>query len=158
MVVVFLYGQMAGSINKVIIVGNVGKDPEIRTSQDGSKFASIVAATSESWKDKITGEKKEKTEWHRIVIFNPQLAEIVEKYVAKGSKIYVEGQLQTRKWQDNAGVERYTTEVVISRFKGEIALLDRRGGDRSMDEFSPSDGGGSNIPMDNGAIDDEIPF
>lgn len=151
---------MAGSVNKVMILGNVGRDPEIRTSQDGSKFASLAIATSDAWKDKITGEKKERTEWHRVVIFNPQLAEIVEQYVSKGSKIYVEGQLQTRKWQDNAGIERYTTEVVVSRFKGELALLDRRSGVRQDD--MPDDSGmigqSQQSQISDSEIDDEIPF
>lgn len=150
---------MAGSVNKVMILGNVGRDPEIRTSQDGSKFASLAIATSDAWKDKITGEKKERTEWHRVVIFNPQLAEIVEQYVSKGSKIYVEGQLQTRKWQDNAGIERYTTEVVVSRFKGELALLDRRSG---RQDDMPDDSGmisqSQQPQMGDSEIDDEIPF
>lgn len=151
---------MAGSVNKVMILGNVGRDPEIRTSQDGSKFASLAIATSDAWKDKITGEKKERTEWHRVVIFNPQLAEIVEQYVSKGSKIYVEGQLQTRKWQDNAGIERYTTEVVVSRFKGELALLDRRSGVRQddMPDDSGMTGQSQQSQISDSEIDDEIPF
>lgn len=153
--------SVAGSVNKVIILGNVGRDPEIRTSQDGSKFASLAVATSEAWKDKITGERKEKTEWHRIVIFNPQLAEIVEKYVSKGTKLYVEGQLQTRKWQDNTGADRYTTEVVVSRFRGELALLDRRGGDdrQAPDGFSPAhEPVDSQVQPTEMSVDDEIPF
>lgn len=147
---------MAGSINKVIILGNVGRDPEIRTSQDGSKFANLAVATSDSWKDKITGERKEKTEWHRVVVFNPQLAEVIEKYVSKGSKLYIEGQLQTRKWQDNTGAERYTTEIVVPRFKGELALLDRKNSDR--DDFSSNDAPQSMPVVDESTIDDEIPF
>lgn len=151
---------MAGTVNKVIIVGNVGKEPEIRTAQDGSKFASFVVATSDVWKDKLTGERKEKTEWHRVVVFNQQLAEIVEKYVSKGSKVYLEGQLQTRKWQDNSGQERYTTEVVITRFKGEIALLDRKSSEqtRSDDDFITEKSNSSNISDSIDSIDDEIPF
>ncbi|MDR0633058.1 MAG: single-stranded DNA-binding protein [Holosporales bacterium] len=117
---------MAGSINKVIVVGNVGKDPEIRTIQDGSKMASFSIATSELRKDKVTGERIEKTEWHRIAVFNDHFADIVERFVKKGSKLYVEGQLQTRKWTDAQGIERYTTEIVVSKFKGEVALLDAR--------------------------------
>lgn len=151
---------MAGTVNKVIIVGNVGKEPEIRTAQDGSKFASFVVATSDVWKDKLTGERKEKTEWHRIVVFNQQLADIVEKYVFKGSKVYLEGQLQTRKWQDNSGQERYTTEVVITRFKGEIALLDKKSSEqlRPDDDFPSEKSNASTMPDSIDSIDDEIPF
>lgn len=127
---------MSGSVNKVILIGNVGKDPEIRTLQNGGKVANLSIATSESWKDKSTGEKKEKTEWHRVVVFGP-LAEIVEKYVKKGSKIYVSGSLQTRKWTDKDGVEKYSTEVVLQGFGGELTLLDsRKGGD---DQSAPAD-------------------
>jgi len=118
---------MAGSVNKVILVGNLGRDPEVRYSQDGGKIVNFSMATSESWKDRQTGERKEKTEWHRIVIFNPNLAEIAERYLHKGSKCYVEGQLQTRKWTGNDGVEKYTTEITLSRFRGELTLLDSRG-------------------------------
>jgi single-strand DNA-binding protein len=141
---------MAGSINKVILVGNLGKDPEVRAMQDGTKVVSFSVATSESWKDKISGEKKDKTEWHRVVVFNPNLAEVCEKYLHKGSKVYVEGQLQTRKWQDQqTGTDKYTTEVVLSRFRGEITMLDSR-----------SDGDGGAAAMDSKAsgIDDDIPF
>ena len=119
---------MAGSINKVILVGNLGKDPEIRTAQDGSKIASFSIATSDVWKDKVSGERKDKTEWHRIVVFNSNLCDICEKYLHKGSKVYIEGQLQTRKWQDQTGNDRYTTEVVLGKFRGELALLDSKGG------------------------------
>lgn len=115
---------MAGTVNKVILIGNVGKDPEIRSFQNGGRVASFSVATSEQWKDKSTGEKKERTEWHRISVMNDKLVEIVEKYVRKGSKIYLEGQLETRKWTDKDGVEKYTTEVVIRPFRGEITLLD----------------------------------
>ncbi len=148
---------MAG-VNKVIIIGNVGKDPEIRQMQDGFKIANFSVATSESWKDKVSGERKERTEWHRIAVMNERLSEIVEKYVRKGSKLYIEGQLQTRKWTDQAGMERYTTEVVIGRFKGEITMLDSRnaGGDfestphnQSQQSFEPE------MPA---SIDDEMPF
>lgn len=114
---------MSGSVNKVILIGNCGKDPEIRTMQNGSKVANVSIATSESWKDKATGEKKEKTEWHRVVIFGA-LADIVERYVKKGSKIYVSGSLQTRKWTDKDGAEKYSTEVVLQGFGGELTLLD----------------------------------
>lgn len=119
---------MAGSVNKVILIGNLGRDPEIRTMQDGKKVANLNLATSESWKDKATGERKEKSEWHRVVIFG-QLAEIAEKYCKKGSKIYVSGSLQTRKWADQAGVEKHSTEVVLQGFGGELTLLDSKGGD-----------------------------
>ena len=115
---------MAGSINKVILVGNLGRDPEIRSTQDGMRIANLAVATSETWRDKMSGERKERTEWHRVVIFNERLAEIAEKYLKKGSKVYVEGALQTRKWTDNSGQERYTTEVVLQRFRGELTMLD----------------------------------
>jgi single-strand DNA-binding protein len=119
---------MAGSVNKVILVGNLGRDPEIRSTQDGMRIANLNLATSESWRDRVSGERKERTEWHRVVIFNERLAEIAEKYLRKGSKVYVEGQLQTRKWQDQQGQERYSTEVVLTRFKGELTMLDGAGG------------------------------
>ena len=138
---------MAGSVNKVILVGNVGRDPEIRAAQDGSKIANLSIATSESWKDKVTGERKDRTEWHRVVVFNPQISEFVEKYVTKGVKLYIEGHLQTRKWNDQSGAERYTTEVVITRFKGEISILDSKN-DNSANYADPS-------PKD---LNDDIPF
>ena len=119
---------MAGSVNKVILVGNLGRDPEIRSTQDGTRIATLNLATSETWRDRASGERKERTEWHRVVIFSEGLAEIAEKYLRKGSKIYVEGQLQTRKWQDQQGQERYTTEVVLNRFRGELTMLDGAGG------------------------------
>lgn len=131
---------MATSVNKVILIGNLGKAPEIRHGNDGTKIASFSIATGESWKDKNTGERKEKTEWHRIVVFNDKLADIVEKYVQKGSRIYVEGQLQTRKWTDQQGVERYTTEIVLSRFRGEITLLDSKSSGGSDSAYSDSFG------------------
>src|SRR5207249_4133722 len=115
---------MAGSVNKVILVGNLGRDPEIRSTQDGTRIANLNLATSESWRDRATGERKERTEWHRVAIFNDRLVELAEKYLKKGSKIYVEGQLQTRKWTDQQGQERYTTEIVLSRFRGELTMLD----------------------------------
>lgn len=115
---------MAGSVNKVILIGNVGKDPEVRSFQNGGRVASFSVATSENWKDKATGEKKDRTEWHRISVMNDKLVEIVERYVKKGSKLYLEGQLETRKWTDRDGIEKYTTEVVIRPFRGEITLLD----------------------------------
>lgn len=122
---------MAGSVNKVILIGNLGRDPEVRQSQDGFKIISLSVATSESWRDKATGERKERTEWHRVVIMNERIAEIAEKYLKKGSKVYLEGQLQTRKWTDQQGQERYTTEVLLSRFRGELTLLDSRSGSDS---------------------------
>jgi single-strand DNA-binding protein len=115
---------MAGSVNKVILVGNLGRDPEMRSTQDGMRIANLRIATSDTWRDKMSGERKERTEWHSVVIFNERLAEIAEKYLKKGSKIYVEGALQTRKWTDNSGQERYTTEVVLQRFRGELTMLD----------------------------------
>ncbi len=121
---------MAGSVNKVILVGNLGRDPEIRSTQDGMRIANLAVATSESWRDKMSGERKERTEWHRVVIFNERLAEIAEKYLKKGAKVYVEGALQTRKWTDNSGQERYSTEVVLQRFRGELTMLDGAGGAR----------------------------
>lgn len=142
---------MVGSLNKVTIIGNLGKDPDIRFMPDGSRVASFSIATSESWKDKGTGERKDRTEWHRIVIFNDRLAEVVERYVKKGTKLYVEGQLQTRKWTDQTGVERYTTEVIIGKFRGDFVILDAK--KPGMDNETRTDEPPSDIPMD-----DEIPF
>jgi single-strand DNA-binding protein len=122
---------MAGSVNKVILIGNLGADPEIRRTQDGRPVANLRLATSESWKDKNTGERREKTEWHRVVIFNENLCRIAEQYLKKGSKVFIEGALQTRKWQDQSGQERYSTEVVLQGFRGELTLLDRAGGGAS---------------------------
>ena len=118
---------MAGSVNKVILIGNLGKDPEIRTSQDGTKIVNLTLATSETWNDRASGERKERTEWHRVVIFNDRIGDVAERYLKKGAKVYVEGSLQTRKWTDQSGQERYTTEVVIGRFRGELTMLDTRG-------------------------------
>ncbi|MEI7932497.1 MAG: single-stranded DNA-binding protein, partial [Alphaproteobacteria bacterium] len=115
---------MAGSVNKVILIGNLGKDPEIRTLPSGEKIANLTLATSEQWRDKNSGEKKEKTEWHRVVIFNENIAKVAENYLKKGAKVYIEGSLQTRKWTDNAGVEKYSTEVVLQKFRGELTMLD----------------------------------
>ncbi len=129
---------MAGSINKVILVGNLGRDPEIRSTQDGMRIANLAVATSETWRDKMSGERKERTEWHRVVIFNERLAEVAEKYLKKGSKVYVEGALQSRKWTDNSGQERYTTEVVLQRFRGELTMLD---GARGAGGGPPTEGG-----------------
>src|SRR3712207_1680245 len=119
---------MAGSVNKVILVGNLGKDPEIRRMGSGEPVVNLSVATSESWRDKTSGERKEKTEWHRVVIFNENIARVAEQYLKKGSKVYLEGQLQTRKWTDQSGQEKYTTEVVLQRFRGELTILDSRGG------------------------------
>lgn len=131
---------MAGSINKVILIGNLGRDPEIRQTNDGTKVASLSVATSENWKDRSSGERRERTEWHRVVIFNDRLVEVVERFIKKGSKVYVEGALQTRKWTDNTGQERYTTEVVLQKFRGELTMLDGRPG--AGGEFEGDDGGG----------------
>ncbi len=122
---------MAGSVNKVILVGNLGKDPEIRSTQDGSKIVNLTLATSDTWNDRASGERKERTEWHRVVIFNDRVADVAERFLKKGAKIYVEGSLQTRKWTDQQGQERYTTEVVIGRFNGQLTMLDGRSGGES---------------------------
>jgi single-strand DNA-binding protein len=131
---------MAGSVNKVILVGNLGKDPEVRSTQDGTKIVNLTLATSETWNDRASGERKEKTEWHRVVIFNDRVADVAEKYLKKGAKIYVEGSLQTRKWTDQSGQDRYTTEVVIGRFNGNLTMLDTRSGGGG--EMGDSGGGG----------------
>jgi len=156
---------MAGSVNKVILIGNLGRDPEIRSTQDGTRIANLSVATSESWKDKTSGERKEKTEWHRVAIFNDRLVDIVEKYLHKGSKIYLEGQLQTRKWTDKEGQEKYTTEVVLQRYRGELTMLDGRGGEgggAGAGSSEPSnDGGGERGGRKSGGgaeLDDDIPF
>jgi single-strand DNA-binding protein len=117
---------MAGSVNKVILVGNLGRDPEVRHTQDGQKIVHLALATSERWRDRNTGEQRDRTEWHRVVIFNERLGEVAEKYLSKGRSVYIEGQLQTRKWQDQSGQERYTTEIVLQRFRGELVLLGGR--------------------------------
>lgn len=119
---------MAGSVNKVILVGNLGRDPEVRNTQDGSKIVNLALATSETWNDKASGERKERTEWHRVVIFNDRVADVAERFLKKGAKVYVEGSLQTRKWTDQGGQERYTTEIVIGRFNGQLTMLDGRAG------------------------------
>ncbi len=118
---------MAGSVNKVILVGNLGRDPEVRTMQDGRKVVQLSIATSESWKDRTTGERKERAEWHRVVIFNDRLGDVAERFLKKGAKVYLEGQLQTRKWTDQSGQEKYTTEVVLQQYRGELTMLDGRG-------------------------------
>jgi len=154
---------MAGSVNKVILVGNLGRDPEVRSTQDGTKVANLSVATSENWRDKNSGERRERTEWHRVVIFNERLAEVAEKYLRKGSKVYLEGQLQTRKWTDQSGTEKYTTEVVLQRFRGELTMLDGRGGaPADAGEGGVSEpamgGGGRSGGGGGGELDDDIPF
>ncbi|MCP2083095.1 UNVERIFIED_ORG: single-strand DNA-binding protein [Methylorubrum zatmanii] len=133
---------MAGSVNKVILVGNLGRDPETRRLSSGDPVVNLRIATSESWKDKASGERKEKTEWHSVVIYNDNLAKVAEQYLRKGSKVYIEGQLQTRKWTDQSGAEKYTTEVVLQRFRGEMTILDGRGGGGGGDFAGEDDGGG----------------
>lgn len=154
---------MSGSVNKVILVGNVGRDPEVRNTQSGQKIVNLSLATSERWRDKQSGESRERTEWHRVVIFNERLAEVAERYVSKGSLLYIEGQLQTRKWQDQSGQERYSTEVVLQQYRGQLELL---GGAREAQASAPSgpypargDAGSSRRdPGQNDDLDDEIPF
>ena len=167
---------MAGSVNKVILIGNLGRDPEIRSMQNGGKVCNLSIATSESWKDKQTGERKEKTEWHRVVIFNENLITVAERYLKKGAKVYLEGQLETRKWADQSGAEKYSTEVVLRQFRGELTMLDGRegggggaysgGGDdygapaqRESPRPAPAMGGGGGFgPAPGPDLDDEIPF
>ena len=168
---------MAGSLNKVMLIGNLGRDPESRSFQNGGKVVSLNIATSESWKDRATGERKEKTEWHSVQIFNENVGRIAEQYLRKGSKVYIEGQLQTRKWQDKNGVDKYTTEIVIQNFNGTLTLLDGRneggsgggggqgGGwnqDRGNAGGSSAGGGYADAPSGGGAfdadLDDDVPF
>jgi single-strand DNA-binding protein len=172
---------MAGSVNKVIIVGNLGRDPEVRSFQNGGKVVNLNIATSETWRDKSSGERKERTEWHRVSILNEPLAKVAEQYLKKGSKVYIEGQLETRKWQDQSGAEKYSTEIVLRPYRGELTLLDGRegggsgggGGGGYDDRDSGYDGGGSGggyggggggrAPAGGGGggrsdMDDEIPF
>ncbi len=147
------------SINKVILVGNVGQDPEIRSTQDGREIANFSLATSESWKDKNTGEKKEKTEWHRVVVFSQGLTSIVKNYVKKGSKLYIEGSLQSRKWTDNQGVEKYTTEIVLQNYNSTIQMLDsNRNSNSEMGSSSNSTQKSRNSDIQVEEIDDEVPF
>lgn len=167
---------MAGSVNKVILVGNLGRDPEIRSMQSGEEIAQLSIATSETWRDKASGERKERTEWHRVVIFNENLVKVAKQFLKKGSKVYIEGSLQTRKWTDKDGQEKYTTEIVLQRFRGELTMLDGRG-EGGGGSFSGGDdyaGGGSSGGFGGGAgggrssgggsparrddLDDEIPF
>lgn len=145
---------MVNSINKVTLIGNVGRDPEIRTTQDGKEIASITLATSESWKDRLSGEKKERTEWHRIVVFAEGLVNIIKNYIKKGSKLYIEGSLQTRKWVDNTGVERYTTEIVLQNYNSVLLMLDSS--NKNMGDSNNSDSFSNNFSAEE--IDDEIPF
>jgi single-strand DNA-binding protein len=154
---------MAGSVNKVILVGNLGKDPEVRRMTSGEPVVNLSIATSESWRDKASGERKEKTEWHRVVIFNKNLAEVAEKYLRKGAKVYVEGQLQTRKWTDKDGAEKYSTEVVLQNFRGELTMLDGRNGGEgggSSGGFGGGRSGAGEAPasFQRDDLDDEIPF
>ena len=154
---------MAGSVNKVILVGNLGRDPEVRSLQDGSPVVNLSVATSEQWKDRESGERRERTEWHRVVIFNPNLARVAENYLRKGSKVFIEGQLQTRKWTDQSGQDRYTTEVVLQRFRGDLQMLDSRGEGGGYSDAEPGYSGApagpsqSTHPQDD-LPDDEIPF
>ena len=151
---------MAGSVNKVILVGNLGRDPEVRAMQDGNSVVNLSVATSETWRDKNSGERRERTEWHRVVIFNERLADVAQKFLHKGSKVYLEGQLQTRKWQDQSGIDKYTTEVVLQRFRGELTMLDSR--NDTGEQFSSA--ANSKIKnndveaVSNSDLDDEIPF
>src|SRR5580658_1333229 len=151
---------MAGSVNKVILVGNLGKDPETRRLQSGDPVVNLSIATSESWRDKASGERKEKTEWHRVVIFNKNLADVAEKYLRKGSKVYVEGALQTRKWTDKDGAEKYSTEVVLQNFRGELTMLDGRNGGGEGGGGGFGGRGASEAPasFQRDELDDEIPF
>lgn len=165
---------MSGSVNKVILVGNLGRDPEVRNTQDGSKIVSLSIATSERWKDRNSGEQRERTEWHRVVIFNENLGRVAEQYLRKGSTVYLEGQLQTRKWTDQNGIEKYTTEVVLQRYRGELTLMGSRGGDGGAISGGMAGGmSGGAMPAMGGAqsapsspppmaggddMDDEIPF
>src|SRR3954470_23729038 len=158
---------MAGSVNKVILIGNLGADPEIRSLNSGDRVANLRIATSENWRDKSSGERKEKTEWHRVVIFNDNLVKVAEQYLRKGSKVYLEGQIQTRKWADQAGVEKFSTEIVLQKYRGELTMLDGRGGDAEQGEGGGYSGGFSSRPRNQSPppredfsadLDDEIPF
>ena len=154
---------MAGSVNKVILVGNLGSDPEIRRLQSGEPVANLRIATSESWRDRQSGERKDKTEWHSVVIFNENLAKVAEQYLKKGAKVYIEGQLQTRRWQDQQGNDRYTTEIVLQKFRGELQMLDSRGEGQQQNQSHQSEqsysqqSGGFGGGFDNN-LNDDIPF
>lgn len=143
---------MAGSLNRATLIGNLGRDPEFRSMQDGSRIATLSLATSETWRDRSSGERKERTEWHRIVIFNPGLAEIAEKYLHKGSKVYIEGALHTRKWTDQGGYDHYTTEITLGRFNGALTLLDGAPRPNETDNTAPPD------PAPSSDLNDDIPF
>jgi single-strand DNA-binding protein len=146
---------MAGSVNKVILVGNLGRDPEVRTFQNGGKVCNLRIATSENWRDRNTGERREKTEWHSVAIFSEPLVRVAEQYLRKGSKVYLEGQLETRKWQDQSGQDRYTTEVVLRPYKGELTMLDGRGeGGGAGGDYGGGYGGGGRQVEDRGGYDD----
>jgi single-strand DNA-binding protein len=159
---------MAGSVNKVILIGNLGKDPEIRTLSSGDRVANLRIATSENWRDKATGERKEKTEWHQVVIFNENIVKVAENYLRKGSTVYVEGQLTTRKWTDQNGVEKYSTEIVLQKFRGELTMLGGKPSDREAAGAAAGDDYGSSFssggpakatgPKESFELDDEIPF
>jgi len=154
---------MVGSINKVILVGNLGADPVVSNTQNGAKVVNLRLATSDSWKDKATGERKEKTEWHRVVIFNSALADTAERYLRKGSKVYIEGQLQTRSWKDNTGADRYTTEVVLQNYSSNLIMLDAKNSDSTIaseanDVFSSSSGWDNSSATTPSDLDDDIPF
>jgi single-strand DNA-binding protein len=164
---------MGGSVNKVILIGNLGADPEIRRTQDGRPIVHLRLATTETWRDKMTSERRERTEWHRVVIFNENIAKVAEQYLKKGARVYVEGQLQTRKWQDQQGQDRYTTEVVLQGFTSQLTMLDRAGGGSAGGDFGPDDSGstfgssGSRSPARQPALagaglrddmNDEVPF
>ncbi len=151
---------MAGSINKVILVGNLGADPRVSNTQSGTKIVNLSLATSESWKDKLSGDRRERTEWHRVVIYNPQLAETAERYLRKGSKVYIEGQLQTRKWEDGNGQERYTTEIVLQNFSGVLVMLDGRSDAPAgaNEVFANASSTGWDSGSSASALDDDIPF
>lgn len=156
--------NMAGSVNKVILIGNLGKDPEIRRTQDGRPIANLTIATSESWRDKSTGERKEKTEWHRVVIFSEPLCKVAEQYLKKGAKVYIEGALQTRKWTDQSGIEKYSTEVVLQAYGGVLTMLDKlESRSESEQENSYAEATGAARPphravANNADMDDDIPF
>ena len=152
---------MAGSVNKVILVGNLGRDPEVRHTNDGNPIVNMSVATSEQWRDRNSGERRERTEWHRVVIFDERLGEVAQKYLHKGSKVYLEGQIQTRKWTDQQGQERYTTEVVLGRFRGVLTMLDSRGDGGGGGGGYDTSGGGfesGGSSSGGGDLDDEIPF
>lgn len=168
---------MAGSVNKVILIGNLGRDPEVRHTNDGRPIVNLSVATSEQWRDKSSGERREKTEWHRVVVFDEKICEVAQKYLNKGSTVYLEGSLQTRKWTDQQGVEKYTTEVVLQRFSGKLTMLGSRGGgggggdygsqggggdygggSGGGDDFGSGQGGGGGGAPSGGDLDDEIPF